>query len=113
MCQNHRQKLIRIYYCEIELHSRNEVTNICFFRTHSLTIGSNVISMSIKEAMRVIDSKEAEKKYAKKKLNYQADFIDIDSRATFIEKTATTSMIKCANAFNYYDVKSEIINRQL
>ena len=92
---------------------RNNETNIRFFSRYDLIKGSRIILRSIKEAMRIIDSQEAEYNYAKKKFGYQADFIDADAIASFTTKMTMTSITKCANAFNHYGVRNELINRQL
>ena len=65
---------------------------------------------SIKEAIRIIDVREEEKKYVKKKFRYKADFIDIEARNSFQKNKLTTSMIKCAYGYNHYSLRDAIIN---
>ena len=94
------------------LHTMQEDTNIRFLGTYALKKGQMIISRSVKEAIRIIDAQEVENDYVQRKFGHQADFIDAEARAAFTTKTTTTSMIKCANAFNHYGVRDKMINNK-
>ena len=68
---------------------------------------------SIKEMLRVIDSREEEKKQAQKKLGYKTDFVDLEARNSFRSYKVITSTIKCAHGFNHYGLRYVIINDNL
>jgi len=66
-----------------------------------------------KEVLRVIDAKEEEKRYTRKKYGYKEDFIDLEARNTFCPNKVTTSMIKCAHRYNHYWLRHAMINNNL
>ena len=66
--------------------------------------GNEVKSRAIKEAIREIDTEIDENEYAWKKLRDNYDFYDIEARNSFTKLKVTTSMIKCANGINPYEV---------
>ena len=68
---------------------------------------------SIKEILRVIDSREEEKTQAQKKLGYKTDFVDLEARDSFKAHKITISTIKYAHRFNYYRLRHIIINDNL
>ena len=68
---------------------------------------------SVKEMLRVIDSKEEERKQAKKKLEYKVNFVDLEARNSFRANNVTTSIIKCAYGFNHYGLRHSMINDNL
>ena len=55
-----------------------------------------------KENLRVIDTKDQEKKQAQKKLGYKVDFTGLEARDVFREKKVIMSTLKCTHDFNYY-----------
>ena len=71
------------------------------------------MNQSIKEAIRIADSKNPECKYTAKKFSTRVDFINAHAREAFRTNTLSMSTLKCANAFNYYRVRSEVINKKL
>ena len=87
------------------------MTSIQFYEVCSLVIGAKIVSRSIKEVIRIINSKEVEQTCAKKKFVCQVDLVDMHSRVALTPKMATTSAIKCTNTFNYYVVQSKMINK--
>ena len=58
-------------------------SNIKYYGRYSLMKDSIVQMRSVKEILRVIDSKEEESKQAKKKLEYKLNFVDLEARNSF------------------------------
>ena len=94
------------------INSYPSTTNIKYVGQYAITHDKRIVSRSIKEIIRTTDSKRMEMKYAKRKLGYKSDFIDIDARDVFKTKQVSTSIIKCANAVNHYGVRNRLINKQ-
>ena len=63
--------------------------------------------------MRIIDAKESENKYGKKKLEYKYEFVDTEARNTFKSKNVTLSMIKYAHGFNHFRLRDSMINNNI
>ena len=89
------------------------VTNVKYYGTYSLMHEGIVASRSVQEVIRIIDSKDAEKKYAKKKLGYKHEFVDYEARNAFKVNEVTPSMIKCAYGFNHYGVREAMFNENM
>ena len=70
-------------------------------------------SRSIKEVVRIIDTRENEEEYTKKKYGHRKEFIDIEARNLFKIGKVTTSMIKCAHRFNHYGLREAMINNNM
>ena len=68
---------------------------------------------SIKEMLRVIDTKEEEKKQAQKKLGYITDFADLEPKELFKSHKVMISIIKYTHRFNHYRLWYMIINNNL
>ena len=96
-----------------EIGNRVNKSNIKFYRCYGLQREGIVQSRSIKEAIRIIDAREEEKKYIEKKFEYKADFIDIEARNSFQTNKVTTSIIKCAYRYNHYGLRDAIINNNI
>jgi len=95
-----------------KLYTKEDIYNIKYFGVYAIKKGSKVVSRSIREAIRIEDAKQSESQYTNRKFKIKIDFIDLDARDTFNGKKVSTSVIKCANAFNQYGVRDEIINKQ-
>ena len=93
-----------------DARSNNSESNIkCYGRCS--TMKARIFQMrSIKEILRVIDSKKEERKQAQKKLACKVDFIDLEARNLFAAGKVTTSITKCASGFNYYGLRHAMIN---
>ena len=63
--------------------------------------------------IRIIDRREEEKKYVKKKFGYKADFIDIEARNSFQTNKIIISIIKCAHRYNHYSLRDVMINENM
>ena len=68
---------------------------------------------SINEAMQILNVKDKDNRYAKMKYGYKKEFIDLEARNDFCGNKVTTSMMKCANRFNYYGFRHVIINNNI
>ena len=71
----------------------NRTTNIKYYRCYRLMQNRNVISRVIQEIIWVIDAKESEKRYAKKKLACRYDFVDADARNVFKSNEVTPNVL--------------------
>ena len=66
---------------------------------------------SVKEAIRIVDSKKSLEAYVKNKCKHNANFVDLEVRRDFNSKDVTASIIKCAHRCNHYGVRNAIINK--
>jgi len=87
--------------------------NIKWYGNYALTRNNVAQIQSTNAVLRMIDAQEEELRYAKKKYGYKVDFIDLEARNTFSVNKVTTSMIKCANGFNYYGLRHAMINNNM
>jgi len=72
-----------------------------------------VLSRSIQEIVRIIDSKKAEESHGREKLKCKCDFVDADARNVFNSKKVTTSMMKCAHGFNHHGLRDSLTNNNV
>ena len=102
--------------------AKNYRTSICrqegthdmrFLGICALIKNDVVTNRSMKEATRVIDAKDVEYYYVKKKFRCKVNFVNVLAREAFQTKVVLASMIKCASGFNYYRVRSELINNRI
>ena len=95
------------------IHKKEIKTNIKFLGYYRVKIRDNIQSRAIKEMIRIKDTSQSEKKHTQKKFKEKANFVDIDSRNTFQEKSITISIIKCLYRFNYYSLKNAMIKEYI
>ena len=75
---------------------------------------NGIIQMrSVKEMLRVIGLKEEERKHAKKKLECELDFVDLEAKNSFQANKVSTSIVKYAHRYNYYQLRHSITNSNL
>ena len=67
----------------------------------------------VSEAVRILDARKSEKEYTMKKYNSRKDFIDLKVRNVFSIKQVIPSIIKCSHGYNYYSLRSTIINNNI
>ena len=96
-----------------EIESETQHNNIKYYWLYAVKKDGIVQMRSIKEVIRIIDAKEEEKRYAIKKYGYKEEFIYLEVRNTFHINEVTTSIIKCANRFNYYSLRYAMINNNI
>ena len=89
------------------------IHNIKYTGTYAIRKSNQIISLVVKEAVRMLDTKEVEYSYVKRKLSYHSDLIDIEARNIFSTKKVTTSLIKCSSRLNHYGLRSQMINQSL
>ena len=89
------------------------MTNIKYTGDYAIFQGNYILTRSIKEIIRTTDGRRSELKYIKREFGSNADFIDSYARNAFMSKQVTSSIIKCANAYNHYGVRNEIINKRM
>ena len=68
---------------------------------------------SINKIIRIIDAKAEEQEYAKQKLGYRHDMIDIEARNAFKVGRVTTVMIKCIYGYNHFGKRDAMINKNM
>ena len=95
------------------LHNRRNDTNIKFHSYYIMKVKDKVITNSMKEAIQIIDIKESEEEYARKKYTNKIDFIDLEARNSFPIKKVIPSIIKCFHRYNYYGVRKSVINSKM
>ena len=92
---------------------RERDANVKYFGSYAIMKDRVVLSRSIQEIVRIIDSKKAEENYGREKLKYKYDFVDAEARNVFNSKKVTTSMMKCAHGFNHYGLRDSLINNNM
>ena len=70
-------------------------------------------SRAVKEIIRVLDAREEENEYAKRKYLHKFEFIDMEARNSFKAGEVTTAMIKFAYGFNHYGLRDTIVNENI
>jgi len=63
--------------------------------------------------IRIIDMRESEREYIKKKYSSKLDFIDLEARNAFSTKKFTLLFIKCVYRYNHYGIRNIIINNSM
>jgi len=96
-----------------DVMNRDRDTNIKYYGSYALKKENVVLSRSIQESVRIIDSKKAEKEYGREKMKYKYNFVDADVRNAFNSKKVTTSMMTCAHGFNHYGLRDTLINKNM
>ena len=67
----------------------------------------------IKEVIRIIDTKDKERKYAMQKYEYKEEFIALEARNTCSGNKVTISIIKYTNRFYHYSLRYAMINNKM
>jgi len=80
---------------------------------YAIKHNQNLATRGIKEAIRIIDARESETEYIRKKYSSFCDFIYIAARASFLVGSINACTIKCAYGFNQYAARDKIINHRL
>ena len=52
-------------------------------------MNETIMSRSIQETLRIINTRKAERQYGKQKLGYRYEFVDIEARNAFNSKNVT------------------------
>ena len=95
------------------LNQKEGITNIKFYGNYALKQDDQIHLRSINEIIRRIDAKEDEYDYAKTKLGYRYDMVDIEARNAFKVGRVTTAMLKCVYGYNHYGQRDAIINENM
>ena len=90
--------------------SREDTTNIRFVGYISMKINEQILTNSIKETIRYVDSEATFDNYVKEKFKYNTGFVDVGARNLFKSKDITASVIKYAYGYNHYSIRDTIIN---
>ena len=87
-------------------------TNLKFFRQCVVKVKGRVANGSIKEVIRKVDASKTEYEHVKEKIDCNANYVDLERNA-FSANKSTTSIIRCANGFNYYRMKDQIMSKNV
>ena len=85
-------------------------TNVKCYGNYAMMHEGVIMSRSIHEMVRIIDSKKSEQRHGKDKLGCEHDFVDQEARNVFKMKDATPSMLKCTHGFNHYGLRDSMFN---
>ena len=99
----------------IREESRNKMncTNIKFYGSYTMKRNGELQSRAVKEVIRILDAREEENEYARRKYKHKFEFIDMEARNAFKTGDVTTAMIKFTHGFNHYRIRNSIINKEI
>jgi hypothetical protein len=93
--------------------SFDAMTNIKYYGNYAIMYKGVIMSRNIQEILRIIDSRQYERKHGQHKLGYKYNFVDIEARNVFKMSDVTPSMIKCSHGFNHYGLRDSLINKEM
>ena len=73
-----------------------------FYSSYRLRRKEGVKLRFINKIIRILDTKEPENEYSKKKHGYKYDFIDIEAQNSFKVGRVTISIIRYTHGYNHY-----------
>ena len=66
---------------KLKIKSKGRITNTQYYGSYGIMKNEILMSRSIQEVIRTIDSKENERSHSVKKLGYKYDFVDTKARS--------------------------------
>jgi len=91
-------------------YHQSQVSNIKFYGNQAITINNQLSTNSIKEAIRIVDGRQAENEYRIRKLKHLSDWVDGDAREAVPLNKISTSILKCVAGYNHYGLRNALIN---
>ena len=76
-----------------------------YTRVCATKIRNYIIMMLVKEARKMIDTKEIKVKYKKRKFRHKWNIADVDAKNSFTTKFVRASLIKYTNRLNHYRLR--------
>ena len=96
-----------------EINTKTNNSSIKFYTSYSIKRDGELQSRAIKEVIRIIDAKEKENEFAKKKYKHKFDFADMEVRNVLKIGEVITLMIKFTHRFNHYRTRDTTINKNI
>ena len=86
-------------------------TNINFLCKCTVKVKGRIANGAIKEVVWKVDAIESKNECVKGKIGHNAEYVDVEARNAFPKNKITASIIKCANGYNQYGMRDEMMNK--